>query len=243
MYKSMRLGRLAARTLPLFALLGLGTLSAAATPVGAGTQFSTDDGTYKKVAVSTPEDCSALCKADPKCRGAVTYQPDVTKPDAICRLNDGSGANPVFPQVAPEPLDLNVAVADLNAYRATYGLQPVTLHAKLNEASQIHASDLAVAGIISHEGTDGSTHGDRIHRVGYNFTIAGENVATGQRSWDDVFKAWQDSPGHNENLLRPDVTEFGIALIYEPSTTYSTYWAMLVAAPMDMSILESAELR
>ena len=45
-----------------------------------------------------------------------------------------------------------------------------------------------------------------------------------------------------ENLLRPDVSEFGIALVYEPSTTYSTYWAMLVAEPMDMSVLHSAEV-
>ena len=239
MSNSMRLGRLAAAALPLLALM---TLNAAATPSGALGQFKPDDGTYKILPVSTPEECSALCKADPECRGAVTFQPDVTKPDAVCRLNNGFGANPVFPQVAPAPLDLQTAVSDLNAYRAEYGLQPVTLVAKLNEASQVHAADLAQAGIIAHEGTDGSTHGDRIHRVGYNFTIAGENVATGQRSWEDVFQAWKDSPGHNQNLLRPDVSEFGIALVYEPKTTYSTYWAMLVAQPMDMSVLHSAEV-
>ena len=239
MSEGMRLGRLAATALPIFALL---TLNAAATASTGATQFKPDDGTYKIVDVSTPQECSALCKNDPLCRGAVTFQPDVTKPDAVCRLNNGQGANPVFPQVAPEPLDLSVAVADLNAYRAEYGLGPVSLVEKLNHASQIHAEDLARAGIISHEGTDGSTHGDRVHRVGYNFTIAGENVATGQRSWDDVFQAWKDSPGHNENLLRPDVSEFGIALVYEPSTTYSTYWAMLVAEPMDMSVLHSAEV-
>ena len=236
----MRMGRLAAAALPLVAFT---TFTAAATPVAPAGAFQPDDGTYKTVSVSSPEECSALCKDDSQCRGAVTYQPDVTKAEAVCRLNNGFGANPVFPQVAPEPLDLQVAVSDLNAYRATHGLQPVTLVDKLNMASEIHAADLAQAGIISHEGTDGSTHGERVMRVGYNFTIAGENVATGQRSWDDVFQAWKDSPGHNENLLRPDVSEFGIALVYEPATTYSTYWAMLVAEPMDMSILHSAEVR
>jgi uncharacterized protein YkwD len=106
----------------------------------------------------------------------------------------------------------------------------------------VRAGDLAKAGIISHRGTDGSSHGDRAHRVGYNFTIAGENVATGQKSWEQVFKAWQESPGHNENLLRPDVSEFGIALVYEPRTTYSTYWSMLIAEPMDMGFLESGSI-
>ena len=236
---AMKLGIFAATTA---SVLLAGSFTATASGQKPADMFKPDDGTYKTVAVSRPEECSELCKADTKCRGAVTYQPDVTKPDAVCRLNNGFGANPVFPQVEPEPLDVTLAVNELNIYRAQNGLGPVTLNAKLSEASRIHSADLAQAGIISHEGTDGSTHGDRAHRVGYNFTIAGENVATGQRSWDAVFQAWKDSPGHNENLLRPDVSEFGIALVYEPKTTYSTYWAMLVAEPMDMSVLHSAEI-
>ncbi len=236
MYLSMRMGIFAAVLLPL---LTTSTMVAGATGAAKADMFKPDDGTYKTVAVSTPEECSELCKADTTCRGAVTYQPDVTKPDAVCRLNNGFGANPVFPQVEPESLNVALAVSELNIYRAEHGLSPLTVSTKLNEASRIHSADLSRAGIISHEGTDGSTHGDRAHRVGYNFTIAGENVATGQRSWDDVFQAWKDSPGHNENLLRPDVSEFGIALVYEPTTTYSTYWTMLVAEPMDVTAMQA----
>lgn len=234
---AIKLGKFAAVMLPLVAL---SVLPAAAKTGVAKITFKPDDGTYKVVPISRPEDCSIICKADPNCRGAVTYQPDVRKPEGVCRLNNGFGSNPVFPQVAPEPLDLRRAVNDLNSYRARHGLSPVTLEPKLIEASRIHADDLAKAGIISHNGTDGSTHGDRANRVGYNFSIAGENVATGQKSWTQVFKAWQESPGHNENLLRPDVSEFGIALVYEPKTAYSTYWAMLVAEPMDMSFLDAS---
>jgi uncharacterized protein YkwD len=227
----------------LLAILVMGTavsaLPATAKTGVTQTTFKPDDGTYKVIPISRPEDCRALCKADPKCRGAVTYQPDVRKPDAVCRLNDGFGSNPVFPQVPPKALNIHKAVSDLNQYRARHGLKPVRIEQKLIEASRIHADDLAQAGIISHNGTDGSTHGDRAERVGYNFLIAGENVATGQKSWEQVFKDWQESPGHNENLLRPDVSEFGIALVYEPRTTYSTYWAMLVAEPMDMSFMHA----
>lgn len=208
------------------------TLSAAAqaqNPIGT---FDKDDGTYKTLSVTSPEECKALCEADLKCRGTVVYQADITKPEMSCRLNDGFGENAVFPRIPPKPLNLNIAVADLNAYRAQHGLGPVTLNEKLNRASHVHAADLAQAGIISHTGTDGSGHGDRVQRQGYYFSIAAENVATGQNSWEEAFKGWQDSPGHNENLLRDDVTEFGVALVYEPTTTYSTYWAMLVASPM-----------
>jgi len=203
--------------------------------------FEDDDGTYAVHFVSSLESCEALCKADSRtCRGTVIYQPDVTKPDMQCRLNNGFGAKPVFPRIAPEALDFDKALADLNAYRLSKNLPALTYDERLNRASEVHARDLATAGIISHTGTDGSGHGDRVQRQGYYFSIAGENVATGQMNWDDVFDAWKKSPGHNENLLRDDVSQFGLALVYEPTTTYSTYWAMLVAHPLEMNYSANA---
>ena len=204
------------------------------------TMFAEDDGTYRIEPVTSIDECTALCKADPLCRGSVTYQADVTKADALCRLNDGGGVNPAFPAEPPAPWDLQTAVSDLNTYRAEHGLAPVTLNTKLTAASQVHAEDLAAHGIAAHEGTDGSTHGQRVQRQGYQFTVAAENVATGQKSWPEVFQAWKDSEGHNRNLLLADAEEFGIALVYEPDTLYSTYWAMLVATPRP-SLVASAQ--
>jgi len=192
-----------------------------------------DDGTYKEITVRSFEACTALCEADSQCRGAIAEQPDTRYEIMHCRLNNGFGAEPAFPSIPPEPLNKNIALADFNAYRIRNGLTPVVLNEKLSSASLVHAEDLAKHGIISHTGSDGSGHGDRVQRQGYYFSIAAENVATGQKSWDKVFKAWQDSPGHNENLLRDDVTEFGIALVYAPKTSFQTYWAMLVASPFE----------
>lgn len=198
-------------------------------------QFDADDGTYAIETVTSVEACEALCKADNICRGTVVYQEDTSKAEMQCRLNNGFGDNPAFPRTPPKPIDFAKALSDLNAYRVSKGRIPLVYDERLNRASEVHARDLATAGIISHTGTDGSGHGDRIQLQGYYFSIAGENVATGQLSWEAAFAAWQKSPGHNENLLRDDVTEFGLALVYEPTTTYSTYWAMLVADPIDIN--------
>ena len=204
--------------------------------------FDASDGTYAVKSVTSLEECEAICKSESDiCRGTVIYQPDVTKPDMQCRLNNGFGDKPVFPRVAPETLDFGKALADLNAYRISKDLPALNYDERLNRASEVHARDLATAGIISHTGTDGSGHGDRIQRQGYYFSIAGENVATGQMNWEDAFSAWQKSPGHNENLLRNDVSEFGLALVYEPTTAYSTYWAMLVAHPLEIDPPASTE--
>jgi len=191
-----------------------------------------DDGTYKTVIVSSAQDCNKLCQAESDvCRGTISVQPDVTKPEIECRLNNGFGSKPAFPRVAPDPLVLDTALSDLNTYRAEKSLSPVRLNAVLSAVSQSHADDRAAQGSISHEGSDGSGHGDRLLAANYVYSITAENVASGQKSWEQVFKAWQDSPGHNVNLLRDDVTEFGVAVSYNPKTSQSIYWVMLVAAP------------
>ncbi len=172
-----------------------------------------------------------MCRADSQCRGAEAIQADTRYPVIQCMLNNGIGENSPVKLIPPPPLNFNIALADFNAYRASYGLQPLIYNHQLTAASLAHAHDLARRGIISHSGSDGSTHADRVQRQGYKYAIVAENIATGQQSWEEVFKAWQDSPGHNKNLLRPEVTEFGLALVYEPKTKFLTYWAMLVAAP------------
>jgi uncharacterized protein YkwD len=211
-------------------------------PAAATSNAFPDDGTYKEITVTTFEACTALCEGEKQCRGAVAEQPDIRYNVMHCRLNNGFGADPLFPQIPPEPLNENIALADFNAYRIRMGLKPVVLNDKLSLASLAHAEDLAAHDTISHTGSDGSGHGDRVQRQGYYFSIAAENVATGQKSWDKVFKAWQDSPGHNENLLRDDVTEFGIALVYEPTTSYQTYWAMVVASPFEDDVILETSL-
>jgi len=200
---------------------------------------NTDIGTYRTEQVFSATECSALCQADlPKCRGSFTVQMDTSKPEMICRLNDGNSPDSAFYVPPPEALDINIALADLNAYRTENGLSPLVLRESLNRASQLHAEDMARVEEASHDGSDGSTSGDRIQRQGYYFSLSGENVASGQRSWEAVFDAWKKSPGHNANLLQTDVTEFGIAVKYDPNSHYQTYWAMIVASPLDAETVE-----
>lgn len=201
-------------------------------------KISDDDGTYKTITVKSQEECAKLCEIDNSiCRGSMLFEDftiikgEVTS-SKQCRLNNGLSEKSPFKIAAPAPLNLKRALKDLNAYRAKSGLKPLKLNDALSRASDIHAKDLAKHGIAAHEGTDGSTHGERVQRQGYYFSTAAENVATGQKSWKAVFQAWKDSPGHNANLLADGVTDFGIALVFEPTTEFATYWAMVVAAPL-----------
>ena len=195
------------------------------------------DGTYKTFSVKSAEECTKLCMKERNvCRGSmlteeITVMNGERRSKMECRLNNGLSSTSPFEITPPSPLDLSIAVVELNAYRIENGLGPVSLNDKLNRASDVHAQDLAKHGMAAHVGSDGSTHSERAQRQNYAYRMIGENVATGQKSWAQVFQAWKDSPGHNENLLAEGVTDFGIALVYEPTTTYTTYWTMLVGTP------------
>jgi uncharacterized protein YkwD len=127
-------------------------------------------------------------------------------------------------------LDAASAREQVNAYRKSKGLKPLTLNAELTKAAYAHAKDLAKWDRISHYGSDGSNPWDRVKRAGYNAKVAAENVGTGQTSFQEVLKGWQESPGHNRNLLMTDIDNMGIALVQEPKTEFKTFWVLSLGA-------------
>ncbi len=127
-------------------------------------------------------------------------------------------------------LDTDQARDVINSYRQSKGLKPLKLNAALTEAAKAHSLDLAKWDRISHYGSDGSNPWDRVKRTGYNAKVAAENVGTGQASIVEVMKGWQESAGHNKNLLLPDVEHMGIALVQDPKTEFKTFWTLVIGA-------------
>ena len=123
-------------------------------------------------------------------------------------------------------LDAEKARDIINQYRKDKGLKPLKLNAELTEAAKAHSRDLAKWDRISHYGSDGSNPWDRVKRAGYNARVVAENVGTGQASFKEVLKAWKNSPGHNRNLLMPDVRNIGIAMVIDPKTEFKTFWTL-----------------
>lgn len=120
----------------------------------------------------------------------------------------------------------------INAYRTRKGLKPLRLDTELAVAAKRHSADLAKHDRISHKGSDNTDPWDRVKGTGYKAKLAAENVGAGQMSLTEVFNGWQDSPEHNDNLLLPDATHMGIALVIAPETQYQTFWTLVLGAPM-----------
>ncbi|QYX78752.1 CAP domain-containing protein [Streptomyces akebiae] len=100
----------------------------------------------------------------------------------------------------------------VNAEREKAGCSPVTVDDKLTKAAQDHSQDMADHQNMSHTGSDGSSMSDRLARVGYRFSTAGENVAAGYGTADSVMDGWMNSPGHKANILNCAFKEIGIGL-------------------------------
>lgn len=108
---------------------------------------------------------------------------------------------------------------------------PLRANVRLEKAAAVHAQDMARNEYIDHVGRDGSTFSQRITRTGYPWHSAGENVAAGQRSAQDVVQDWLASPGHCANIMSRDFADMGIAFSVNPDAKGVVYWAQEFASP------------
>ncbi|MNJ05327.1 Cysteine-rich secretory protein family protein [compost metagenome] len=46
---------------------------------------------------------------------------------------------------------------------------------------------------------------------GIQYRTAGENIAKGQRTPEEVMNAWMNSEGHRQNIMNPSYTSIGVA--------------------------------
>lgn len=139
----------------------------------------------------------------------------------------GNSADTAFAQTAStRSVNPSELLAAVNAYRRTNGLPAVSSDASVTNAARAHARAMAEANSLSHE--LGGDLRSRLANFGVGRTTAVENIAWGVNSVPEVIALWQNSPGHNQNLLAPDVTRFGIGAAPGPS---GMYWALIMTGP------------
>ena len=64
-----------------------------------------------------------------------------------------------------------------------------------------------------------------------SLSAAGENIAAGQGSVQDVIVSWLNSPGHCKNMMEPSYQDIGVACISNDGAPYGMYWTMNLARP------------
>jgi uncharacterized protein YkwD len=92
---------------------------------------------------------------------------------------------------------------DLNSFRAQYGRPPLSPSGALSGAAYSHAQSLAGRQRLDHAGFR--------QRVSTAAGTAAENVGFGYDTEDCAIRKWAKSGRHRANMLRRDVTSYGIA--------------------------------
>ncbi len=130
-----------------------------------------------------------------------------------------SHADPAIDSFEADFLDL------INEYRVNNQAQPLGLNLQLNAAADWFACDMARDSYFGHFDNESPSRspGGRAAYFGYSGGV-GENIAGGFATALDVFVAWQNSPGHNSNMLKAQYKVIGIARYYDPGSTFRYYW-------------------
>ncbi|MFB5759163.1 CAP domain-containing protein [Paenibacillus medicaginis] len=108
-------------------------------------------------------------------------------------------------------------IALVNQERSKAGLKPLTSHANLSNMALEKAKDMSKNNYFDHNSPTYGSPFDMMKKFGISYSYAGENIAMGQQTPEEVMKDWMNSEGHRKNIMSPNFTLIGIGY-------YNGYW-------------------
>ena len=127
----------------------------------------------------------------------------------------------------------------INDYRAQNGRSALSIDWKMQASSDWMSADMGINNYFDHydhcvgDCVNGHAYDPNVTRdpwqrmctFGYCYSVSkGENIAGGFTTAQSVFTAWQNSPGHNANMLSGAYTAMGISRVYVPGSEFGWYW-------------------
>lgn len=100
----------------------------------------------------------------------------------------------------------------VNKERLKNGLNVLGYSSKLRDVGRAHSADMFARSYFSHNTPEGKDPFDRMDEAGIVYSNAGENLALAP-SVKIAHQGFVNSPGHRENLLRPEFGNIGIGCI------------------------------
>ena len=97
----------------------------------------------------------------------------------------------------------------------------------LTQAALGHSQDMVARNYFEHTTPDGVSFDARITAAGYNWRTAGENIAAGHTTVDEVVAGWMASEGHCRVIMNPAFVDVGVACVPGTSSNrFGTYWTL-----------------
>lgn len=96
----------------------------------------------------------------------------------------------------------------VNEERAKAGLKPLSVSQPAAQAAQVRAREIETS--FSHTRPDGTRFFTALAEQNASYRTAGENIAWGQRTPQQVMDSWMNSQGHRANILNAKYTAIGV---------------------------------
>ena len=142
--------------------------------------------------------------------------PDAAYSDTLTAYASASYANSQIEGYAMQVAGI------VNRERAANGLAPLKYSDKLSEAALVRAEE--IQSVFSHTRPHGTRCFTAVTEAGINYISAGENIAYGQRTPEEVMNSWMNSKSHRENIMNEDFTGIGIGVYQQDGRKY---WVQL----------------
>jgi uncharacterized protein YkwD len=153
-------------------------------------------------------------KPVPTTKPAPTTKPTPTTKPAPTTKPTPTTTNPSNKNFADEVLRL------VNVERAKAGLSAYTTNSAISAAANKRAQEISKS--FSHTRTNGTSFSTVLTEYGVSFRTAGENIAYGQKTPQEVVTGWMNSPGHRANILNANFNKIGIGVYQSGGVIYWT---------------------
>jgi uncharacterized protein YkwD len=123
-------------------------------------------------------------------------------------------------------------LARVNRARAEAHLLPLRSDPLLDETALRHARDMLARSYYGHDSPEGTDVFQRSKALGYRSRFAGENIARGQYSPDEVMDGWLGSKQHREHILAKNFVDTGSAVVFGRNASgWQVLWVQAFGRP------------
>ncbi|WP_461204525.1 CAP domain-containing protein [Clostridium sp. DL1XJH146] len=197
-------------TFLVFIFMICNTMSAIAAPMPSLNYEVKSGDSLWKICVKYEIGCSEILQINPQ-----ISNPDLIYPGQLVKVPDMSGIKSFEDEVARL----------VNIERSKQGLPSLKLNWQLSRVARYKSQDMINKNYFSHTSP---TFGDPFKMIkdfGINYRTAGENIAYGQNSAQEVMNGWMNSQGHRSNILNSNFSQIGVGLSIDQSGR--KYWTQM----------------
>lgn len=113
----------------------------------------------------------------------------------------------------------------VNIEREKRGLQPLTISPQISDIARKKSNDMKIHNYFDHQSPTYGSPFEMLQQFGVSYSSAGENIAAGQQTAQEVMNGWMNSEGHRANILNPSFTHIGVGTV--TGGNYGIYWTQL----------------